>query len=78
MFNPYQYSDSYDDLLKLMTQHARQNEIDRQIIEILENFFEKELSRENRPFSRPERTRLFQQVAKAILADVSGKIGGSQ
>lgn len=33
MFNSYQYSDSYDDLLKLMIQHAQQNKIDNQIIE---------------------------------------------
>ena len=74
MFNSYQYSGSYDDLLKLMTQRAQQNEIDNQIIEILKQFFEKELGKENRPFSRPERTRLFQQVTKAILTDVFGKI----
>ena len=35
MFNSYQYSGSYDDLLKLMTQRAQQNEIDNQILEIL-------------------------------------------
>ncbi len=78
MFNSYQYSDSYDDLLKLMIQHAKQNELDDQIIEILKQFFEKELGKENRPFSRPERNRLFQQVTKAILTDVLGKIDGAK
>jgi hypothetical protein len=78
MFNSYQYSGSYDDLLKLMTRHAQQNEIDNQIFEILKQFFEKELGKENRAFSRPERTRLFQQVTKAILADVLGKIDGAK
>lgn len=78
MFNSYQYSDSYDDLLKLMTQNAQQNEVDNQIIEILKQFFEKELSKENRPFSRPERTRLLQQVTKAILTDVIDKIGNTK
>ena len=74
MFNSYQYSGSYDDLLKLMIRHAQQNEVDNQIFEILKQFFEKELNKENRPFSRPERIRLFQQVTKAILTDVQGKI----
>jgi hypothetical protein len=78
MFNSYQYSGSYDDLLKLMTRHAQQNEIDNQIFEILKQFFEKELGKENRPLSRPERTRLFQQVTKAILTDVLGKIDGAK
>jgi hypothetical protein len=78
MFNSYQYSGSYDELLKLMIRHAQQNEVDRQIFEILKQFFEKELGKENRPFSRPERNRLFQQVTKAILTDVLGKIDGTK
>lgn len=78
MLNAYQFSGSADDLLKLMTQHAVQQRIDAQIVEMLQQFFEKELSQENRSFSRPERTRLFQQVAKAILTDALGKIDGAQ
>jgi hypothetical protein len=78
MFNAYQYSGSYDDLLKLMIQRAQQDEIDKQIAELLKQFFEKELDKENRPFSRPDRTRLFQQVSKAILADVLGKIDSTK
>ena len=78
MFNSYQYSGSYDDLLKLMTRRAQQNEVDNQILEILQQFFEKELGKEHMVLSRPERVRLFQQVKKAILADVLGKIGGTK
>lgn len=78
MFNSYQYSDSYDDLLKLMIRHAQQNEIGNQIFEILKQFFEKELGKENRPLSRPERVRLFQQVTKATLTDVLGEIDSAK
>ncbi|MBI5352020.1 MAG: hypothetical protein HZB50_05230 [Chloroflexi bacterium] len=78
MLNSYQYSDSNDDLLKLMTQHAQQNEIDNQIVGVLKQFFEKELGKENRALSRLERIHLFQQVAKAVLADVLGKIDGAK
>jgi len=78
MFNSYQYSGSYDDLLQLMIRHAQQNEVDIQIFEILKQFFEKELGKENRRFSRPERIHLFQQVTKAILTDVLGKIGDTK
>ena len=78
MFNSYQYSGSYDDILKLMILHAQQNEVDHQIFEILKQFFEKELGKENRPLSRPERTRLFRQVTKAILTDVLEKIDGAK
>ena len=78
MFNSYQYSGSYDDLLKLMVRHAQQNEVDNQIFEILKQFFEKELGKEHMVLSRPERVRLFQQVTKAILADVLGKIDSAK
>ena len=78
MFNSYQYSGSYDDLLKLMTRRAQQNEVDNQILEILQQFFEKELGKEHMVLSRPERVRLFQQVTKAILADVLGKIDSTK
>ena len=78
MFNSYQYSGSYEELLKQMTDHAKQKEIDNQVFEILKQFFEKELAKENRPFSRPERARLFQQVTKAILADVIGRIDNAK
>ena len=78
MFNSYQYSGSYDDILKLMILHAQQNEVGHQIFEILKQFFEKELGKENRPLSRPERTRLFRQVTKAILTDVLEKIDGAK
>jgi len=78
MFNSYQYSGSYDDFLKLMTRRAQQNEVDNQILEILQQFFEKELGKEHMVLSRPERVRLLQQVTKAILTDVLGKIDSTK
>ena len=78
MFNSYQYSGTYDDLLKLMTRHAQQNEVDNQILEILQQFFEKELGKEHMVLSRPERVRLFQEVTKTILADVLGKFDSTK
>ena len=81
MFNPpnsYQNSGSYDDLLKLMTRRVQQNKVDNQILEILQQVFEKEFGKENIVLSHPERIRLFQQVTKAILTDVLGKIGDTK
>jgi hypothetical protein len=81
MFNPpnsYQNSGSYDELLKRMTQRVEQNKVDNQIVEILKDVFEKEFGKENIVLSRPERVRLFQQVSKAILTDVLGKIGDTK
>jgi hypothetical protein len=76
--NPYPNPGSYDDLLKRMTQRVREDKIDNQILGILQQVFEKELSQGNIVLSRPERVRLFQQVAKAILTDVLGKIGDTK
>ena len=53
-----------------MTRRVQQNKVDNQILEILQQVFEKELGQENIVLSRPERIRLFQQVTKAILTDV--------
>jgi hypothetical protein len=66
---------SYDDLLKRMTQRVQQNKVDDQILEILQQVFEKEFSKESLALSRPERIRLFQQVTKVILNDVLKKTG---
>ena len=74
MFNSYQYSNSSDDLLKRMNQQAQQDGVGNQIFEVLKQFFEKELGKENRPLSRPERLRLLEQVIKMILTDVLGKV----
>jgi hypothetical protein len=76
--NFYPNPGSYDDLLKRMTQRVRENKIDNQIVEILQQVFEKEFGKESIVLSRPERIRLFQQVAKAILTDVLGKIGDAK
>jgi hypothetical protein len=76
--NLYPNPGSYDDILKRMTRRMRENKLDDQIFGILQQAFEKELSQGNLMLSRPERVRLFHQVAKAIFTDVLGKIGGSE
>ena len=73
MFNSFQHSGSYDDLLKLMTQRAEHNEIDRKLIEILQQFFEKELEKDSMVLSRSERVRLFRELSKAILTNAISK-----
>lgn len=74
MFNIPQNSGSYDNFLKLLTQRAHQDKMARQILDLLQQFYEKELVKESMVFTRAERKRLFQQVSKAILADVLKKI----
>ena len=81
MFNPpdsFPNSDSYDDLLKRMTRRVQANKVDDQILEMLQQVFERELGKENVTLSRPERIRLFQQVTESIWTVVRGKIGGAE
>jgi hypothetical protein len=73
--NFYPSSGSYDDLLKRMTQRVQQHKVDDQIVEILQQVFEKEFNKESVVLSRPDRVRLFQQISKAILTEAFGKIG---
>lgn len=78
MFNPansYPGSGSYEDLLKRMTRRVKQNNVDDQIVLILQQAFEMELGKEHVVLSRPERVRLYRELANAILNDVQGKIG---
>lgn len=72
--NSYPNSGSYEDILKRMTRRVRENKVDNQIFGILQQVFEKELTQGNIVLSRPDRVRLFQQVTRAILTDVLGRI----
>lgn len=81
MLNPpiYQNSGSDPALVKRMTQRLQQAEVDNRMLGIFQQAFEQELDRENIiGLSRPERTRLFQQVATALWTDLLGKMGDTQ
>ena len=76
--NFYPNPGSYDDVLKRMTQRLQQNGIDDQIVAILQQAVEKEIGQHTIILSRPERNRLFQQVAQALVTNALAKIGGSK
>lgn len=72
---------SYDDLLKRLTRRMQETEVADQLFEILRQAYERELNKVNQvglALSRPQRGRLLQQVAQAVLADVQTKIDGVQ
>jgi hypothetical protein len=72
----YPHSGSYDDLRKRMTRRMRQDKLDSQVLQVLQQAFDKELGQERAMLSRPERIRLFQQVSVSILTSVLSKIDG--
>jgi len=52
----------------------RQGSIESQILEIVQQGFDKELDKNHILISRPEKLRLFQQSVKTILTDMLAKL----
>ncbi len=69
MFNPPNFN-----LVKLITHLVQQEKVDNRILELVQQVLEKELDRQNLVLSRPEKSRLFRQVTKAVLSDMLTKI----
>jgi hypothetical protein len=70
---------SYDDLLKRLTRRMQETEVADQLFEIVRQAYDRELNNANLvglSLSRPQRVRLLQQVAAAVLADVQRKVDG--
>lgn len=67
-------NDSDFDISKRVTQRMRQGKVDDQILEILQQAFEKALEQERNILSRPERIRLFRQSMKEILTGLLAKM----
>ena len=68
---------SYDDLLKRLTRQMQETKIADQMFEIVRQAYDRELNKVNLvslPLSRPQRARMLQQVAEAVLADVQRRI----
>ncbi|MEW5940235.1 MAG: hypothetical protein AB1750_11270 [Chloroflexota bacterium] len=73
--NPIPDFGSYEEIEKKMIQRVRAAKLDETILAHLQKKYEEELAQRNVMLSRPERNRLFQQVVKAVLNDVLGKLG---
>ena len=77
MFNPpnsYPNPSSYFDLLKRITQLVQEKNVDQQILQIVQQAFEKELNSANVVLTRPEKARLLQQVTRTVLTEAITKI----
>ncbi len=74
MLNPPPGSGSYADVLKRMLRRIQKNKVEDQILGAIQQVFERELGMESAVLSRPERNRLYQQIARTILVDTLEKI----
>ena len=73
-FAPQPDSNSYHNLKAIMVQNIQAAGINDQIFMIVQKAYEKALEQENVVLSRPERNRLFSQVLKLVLDDMSAKL----
>ena len=72
--NSYPNSSSYFDLLKRITQLVQKKKVEEQILQIVQQVFEEELNSANVVLTRPEKTRLLQQVTRTVLTEAIAKI----
>ena len=72
--NSYSNSDSYFDLLKRITQLVQKKKVEKQILQIVQQVFEEELNSANVVLTRPDKTRLLQQVTRTVLTETITKI----
>jgi hypothetical protein len=72
--NSYPNSGSYFDLLKRITQLVQKKKVEEQILQIVQQVFEKELNSANVVLTRPEKARLLQQVTRTVLTEAITKI----
>jgi hypothetical protein len=73
--------DSYDAVLKHLTRRMQETGVAAQLFDIVRQAYDRELNNANLvslPLSRPQRVRLLQQVAAAVLTDVQNKVDGIQ
>ena len=71
---PQPESNSYHNLKARMFQNIQETGIDNQIFLIVQKAYEEALEQEAIILSRPERNRLFSQVLKLVLEDMSKKL----
>ena len=74
MLQPPNFSSSFEDLLKRITQRIQQGKIETRLLDVLQRAYEEELAQEHIVLSRPERKRLFRLAAKAILTDLLAQL----
>jgi hypothetical protein len=65
---------SFAELLKRITQGVKAGNVEKKLTEVLGGAFDTELDRQHVVLSRPERKRLFDQVAKAVLTEIIDKL----
>lgn len=73
-FDPQPDSNSYHNLKERILQNVQAAGINDQIFLIVQKAYEGALEQEKIILSRPERKRLFSQVLKLVLEDMSKKL----
>jgi hypothetical protein len=69
----YSNPSPYLELVKRIKQQMQQKKVDEQLLQIIQQAFEKVFEDEHIILARPEKARLLKQVTKAVLAEASAK-----
>ena len=73
-FGAYPNPNSYEAVLKRMTERLQQNGVDEKILTLLKKAIELELEENTIILSRPDRNRLFREVSKTLMNNVLSKL----
>ncbi len=76
MLNPFgdqKVPGPYTDLQKRILRQVQSMQVNDQIFNVVQNAYEQALLTENVVLSRPERSRLFSQILKSVLEDMTRK-----
>lgn len=71
------YGNSYDQLLVLLRQRVRDQNVEEKILEHLQSGFEQALRIESAVLALPERERLFRTIAGEVLDKVRERVNKS-
>jgi hypothetical protein len=74
MLNSDDHSSSYFDLRRRLLQRLRSAKVKDQVLEVVQNAFEKALAADNLVLSRLERKRLLREVLKAVVEDMNKQL----
>jgi hypothetical protein len=74
MIQPPPYGNSYDQLLALLRQRVRDQNVEEKILEHLQSSFEQALRIESAVLALPERERLFRTIAGEVLDKVRERV----
>ncbi len=74
MMQPPPYGNSYEQLVARLRQRVRDQNLEKKILELLQNGLEDALQKENLTLARPEREQLSRQLSQTTLIEILNQV----